>query len=86
MAGVGLVLTYKTSGVFNFAFGAVGTLAGYVFYALNITHGVPWPLAAFVSVILLGIVLGIVFEAFGRRLATAPLAIRIEAVSDIPAD
>jgi ABC-type branched-subunit amino acid transport system ATPase component/branched-subunit amino acid ABC-type transport system permease component len=79
MAGVGLVLTYKTSGVFNFAFGAVGTLAGYVFYALNVTHGVPWPLAAFVSVILLGIVLGIVFEAFGRRLATAPLAIRIVA-------
>ena len=27
LAGVGLVLTYKTSGVFNFAFGAVGTLA-----------------------------------------------------------
>ena len=28
LAGVGLVLTYKTSGVFNFAFGAIGAFDG----------------------------------------------------------
>jgi ABC-type branched-subunit amino acid transport system ATPase component/branched-subunit amino acid ABC-type transport system permease component len=77
LAGVGLVLTYKTSGVFNFAFGAVGTLAAYIFYSLNVTHGVPWPVAALLSTVVLGIILGYVFELFARQLSQAALAIRI---------
>jgi branched-subunit amino acid ABC-type transport system permease component len=35
LAGLGLVLTYKTSGVFNFAHGALATVAAYVFYVLT---------------------------------------------------
>jgi ABC-type branched-subunit amino acid transport system ATPase component/branched-subunit amino acid ABC-type transport system permease component len=79
MAGVGLVVTYKTSGVFNFAFGAVGTLACYVFYILNVEHGVPWPVAGLVAVVLLGFILGIGFEILARELARQALAIRIVA-------
>ena len=37
----GLVLTYATTGVFNFAHGAVGMIAGYVFFALSVQHGIP---------------------------------------------
>src|SRR5581483_639353 len=32
LAGVGLVLTYRTAGVFNFAHGAVAALGAYLFY------------------------------------------------------
>jgi branched-subunit amino acid ABC-type transport system permease component len=32
LSGIGLVLTYKTSGVFNFAHGALATVAAYAFY------------------------------------------------------
>ena len=83
LAGVGLVVTYKTSGVFNFAFGALGTLAAYIFYTLNVTHGVPWPVAALISVVGLGAVLGYLFEVFARRLSTAALAVRIVATLGI---
>ena len=34
MSACGLVLTYRTSGIFNFAHGAIGTLAAFVFYQL----------------------------------------------------
>ena len=45
LAAVGLVLTYKTSGIFNFAHGAVAAVAAYAFYDLHQLHGVPcrWP-------------------------------------------
>ena len=71
MAAVGLVLTYRTSGIFNFAHGALATLAAYVFYALYVGHGVPWPLAAVVAVLILGPALGITFERFARVLSRA---------------
>src|SRR5581483_6881837 len=38
IAAMGLVVTYKTSGVFNFAHGAVGMAATFVFYSLR-AHG-----------------------------------------------
>src|SRR5688500_18250290 len=49
-AGVGLVLTYRTSGVFNFAHGGVATVAAYSFYELHYRHGLPWPIALAVCV------------------------------------
>ena len=73
MAAVGLVLTYRTSGIFNFAHGALATLAAYVFYALYVGHGVPWPLAAVVAVGILSPALGITFERFARVLSRASL-------------
>ena len=35
LAGTGLVLTYKSSGIFNFGHGAIATVAAYVFYGLH---------------------------------------------------
>ena len=54
LAATGLVLTYKTSGIFNFGYGALATAAAYVFYWLYVDHGVDWKLAAFLSVFVLG--------------------------------
>ena len=45
LAGTGLVLTYKTSGIFNFAHGTIAALMAYAFYDLRERHDLPWPLA-----------------------------------------
>ena len=79
MAAVGLVVTYKTSGVFNFAQGAFGTAAAYLFFALHVQHGVPWPVAALISVGVLSVGLGFGMEALARRLATASLTMQVVA-------
>ena len=47
---VGLVLTYRTSGLFNFAHGAVAAAGAYVFYQLRTRNGLPWPVALVVAV------------------------------------
>jgi ABC-type branched-subunit amino acid transport system permease subunit len=42
LAAVGLVLTYKTSGIFNFAHGSIAAIAAFVFYFLYQQHHVAW--------------------------------------------
>src|SRR6266700_207363 len=77
LAGVGLVLTYKTSGIFNFAHGALATVAAYLFYTLHAQHGVSWPLSAAICVLGLGVGLGLCLELFARRLVLTSSAQRI---------
>jgi ABC-type branched-subunit amino acid transport system ATPase component/branched-subunit amino acid ABC-type transport system permease component len=77
LAGVGLVLTYKTSGVFNFAHGALATVSAFLFYTLYVEHGMPWPIAAAVCVIVAGPVMGLVFEQITRRLSNVSLAVKV---------
>jgi ABC-type branched-subunit amino acid transport system ATPase component/branched-subunit amino acid ABC-type transport system permease component len=83
LAGVGLVLTYKTSGIFNFAQGALATVAAYLFYFLNTDHGVAWPIAALISVVVLGAAMGIGFESIAKDIARTSLAWRIVATIGI---
>ena len=42
LAATGLVLTFKTSGLFNFAHGAIAAAAAYAFYDLHVLHGLNW--------------------------------------------
>ena len=74
----GLVLTYTTSGIFNFAHGAVAFAAAYLFYQLNTGAGVPTVpsliIAAFIFAPLLGLLLD---RLLLRRLAKAPVYARI---------
>jgi ABC-type branched-subunit amino acid transport system ATPase component/branched-subunit amino acid ABC-type transport system permease component len=79
LAAVGLVLTYKTSGVFNFAHGAMATVAAYAFYALHISHGVSWPVAALVCIVIVGPAMGLVLELLARAVGTATLEARVAA-------
>lgn len=73
LAAMGLVLTYTTSGVFNFAHGAVGMFATYVFYSLRVDAGVPTPLAIAIGVLGVGPALGFVIDrVLLRRLDGAP--------------
>jgi ABC-type branched-subunit amino acid transport system ATPase component/branched-subunit amino acid ABC-type transport system permease component len=77
LAGVGLVLTYKTSGIFNFAHGALAAVSAYMFYALHVQHGMPWVPAAVICVLVVGPLLGTALEWIARALSGASLAIRV---------
>jgi ABC-type branched-subunit amino acid transport system ATPase component/branched-subunit amino acid ABC-type transport system permease component len=74
----GLVLTYSTSGIFNFAHSAIAFSAAYLYYQLNTGEGLPiLPsviLVAFIYTPLLGLLLDRILL---RRLAKAPVYARI---------
>ena len=77
IAALGLVLTYKTSGIFNFGHGAIAAASAIVFFALHVQNGWPWPLAALVSVGLFGVVAGLLLERLAAGLGPATVAYRI---------
>jgi branched-subunit amino acid ABC-type transport system permease component len=76
LVAVGLVLTYKTSGVFNFAFGAQAFTSAVVFYVLVHDHG--WPLvpSALIAIVVVSLALGLLLDRFIFRLlrTSSPLA------------
>jgi ABC-type branched-subunit amino acid transport system ATPase component/branched-subunit amino acid ABC-type transport system permease component len=80
LTGTGLVLTYKTSGIFNFAQGAVATTGAYAFYILHddVLH-LPAIPTALICVFVLGPVLGLGLEAMARRLADASATMQVVA-------
>jgi branched-subunit amino acid ABC-type transport system permease component len=53
------VLTYKTSGIFNFAYGSLAALSVFVFYFLHNQHGLPWPYAALICLFVLSPIEGL---------------------------
>ena len=74
----GIVLTYQTSGIFNFSHGAVAFVCAYVYYQLHVGNNVPIVpaliLSVFVFAPLLGLLLG---KVLLRSLAKAPIYARI---------
>ncbi len=74
----GLVLTYTTSGIFNFAHGAVAFTTAYLYYQLNTGLDVPIVPAQIISSFLNAPVLGLLLDRILlRRLASAPVYARI---------
>jgi ABC-type branched-subunit amino acid transport system ATPase component/branched-subunit amino acid ABC-type transport system permease component len=88
LAGTGLVITYKTSGIFNFAQPALAAIASYIFWYLhfdNITPGpqFPWPVAALIAVGVAGPLMGIGMERIARGLANVATSLQILATSGL---
>lgn len=79
LAGVGLVLTFKTSNIFNFAHGAQAALGAYLMFELRQRSDIPWPVAALVALLLAGVVAGLVLERVAVALAKVPIAARVGA-------
>src|SRR5258708_32590888 len=74
----GLVLTYQTSGIFNFAHGAVAFTTAFVYYQLHTGQHIPIVPAAVISVLVFAPLLGLALDRILlRRLATAPVYARI---------
>jgi ABC-type branched-subunit amino acid transport system permease subunit len=80
LVAIGLVLTYKTSGVFNLAFGAQAYVSAAVYYDTHVRH--KWPiLAAFaLAVIVVAPLVGLILDrAIFRFMRTAPHVARLVA-------
>jgi branched-chain amino acid transport system permease protein len=78
LAASGLVLTYTTTGVFNFAHGAIGMLGAFAYWQLQVAWGWPVPLALAFVLLVLAPALGLVIErGIMRGLIDAPETVRI---------
>ena len=77
LAGSGLVLTYKTSGIFNFGHGALLTAASIVFYWIRVTLGWDWKVAFVLSVLVFGPIMGLVLEFVARTLSRQRTSMKI---------
>jgi branched-subunit amino acid ABC-type transport system permease component len=64
LASMGLVVTYRTSGVFNFAHGAVAMISTYAFYSLRVDAGWPTWLAVLTAVAGVAPAVGILISRF----------------------
>jgi ABC-type branched-subunit amino acid transport system ATPase component/branched-subunit amino acid ABC-type transport system permease component len=79
----GLVLTYQSSGIFNFAHGAVAFATAYLYFQLHeatSAGGLGWPIApaAIVAILVFAPLLGLLLDRMLlRRLADAPVYARI---------
>lgn len=67
VAASGLVVTYTTSGIFNFAHGAVGMLAAFTYWQLRFEWGWPAPVAVIVVLFVLAPLFGAVVERVVMR-------------------
>ena len=73
LLAIGLVLAYRTSGVFNIAFGTQAFASGALYYSLHTTHHWGVLPAFFVSVVLLAPAIGILLDrSLFRYLRSAP--------------
>jgi ABC-type branched-subunit amino acid transport system ATPase component/branched-subunit amino acid ABC-type transport system permease component len=79
----GLVLTYQSSGIFNFAHGAVAFTTAYLYFQLHSATadgGLGWPIvpSAIVAILVFAPLLGLLLDrVLLRRLADAPVYARI---------
>ena len=80
ISAVGLVLTYTSSRVFNFAHGAIAFFVAYFYYWLNTQHG--WPIVP-AAIVTLGVVSPLIglflWAVLFRHLTNAPPAVRLVA-------
>ena len=62
LSGVGLLVTYRVTGVFNIAHGAIAMMAAYLFWQLTDQWGLPMWLAALLVLVVIAPAFGIALE------------------------
>jgi branched-chain amino acid transport system permease protein len=67
ISATGLVVTYITSGVFNFAHGAIGMFLAFVYWGLRVDQGWPAPVALAVTLLVIAPVLGALLDIVVMR-------------------
>jgi branched-chain amino acid transport system permease protein len=78
IAASGLVVAYTTSGIFNFAHGALGMVLAFSYWELSVNQGWPVWLSLIVVLGVLAPLLGVAFERIlFRRLSTAPVGVTL---------
>lgn len=78
LSASGLVVTYTTTGVFNFAQGAIAMVGAFLYWQLRFDWGVPAPLAFLLVVLVAAPLFGAALDrVLMRRLVGAPLVVQI---------
>ena len=67
LTATGLVVTYITSGIFNFAHGAIGMVAAFAYWDLTVRYHWPAPLALVMCLFVLAPLVGVVIDSFVMR-------------------
>jgi branched-chain amino acid transport system permease protein len=70
VAAQGLVVTYATSGVFNFAQGAIGMFLAYVYWEFKVAIGLPVIVGILLTVLVAAPVMGVLIERLIMRFLT----------------
>src|SRR5580700_8463614 len=94
IASAGLVVTFESAGVLNFAFGSMAYVVARFYYWLNSQHGWGTDTAGFVSIVIAGPLLGIVLYAVLFRhlrgkstliklVATIGLSVALPSIADL---
>ena len=71
VAALGLVLTYRTSGIFNMGHGAIAAASAFVYYYLQVKVGLPSALAVAVVLFVVAPLFGLALELLSRGLGSA---------------
>ncbi len=80
LAGVGLVVTYTTSGIFNFAQGAIGMLMAYLFWQFSEGWGLPRAVVLVLVVLVIAPLFGFFLDRFAfSRAAQSTLVVQLMA-------
>jgi branched-chain amino acid transport system permease protein len=69
LSGMGLVVTYRATGVFNFSQGTIATLVAYSYWEMAAQHNVPRVIAGAIAILIIGPTVGLIVE----RLIFRPL-------------
>jgi len=78
ISACGLVVTYATTGIFNFAHGAIGCFLAFLYWELRVNRNWPAPLALFVVIFVAAPVLGVVLDkVLMQRLRNASLIVQL---------
>jgi branched-chain amino acid transport system permease protein len=77
LASLGIVLTYKTTGIFNFAYGGIAMFCAYVFWQLRDQWGLDQWIAIPILLVVVAPILGLILEAMFRSLASSAPEVQI---------
>jgi branched-chain amino acid transport system permease protein len=78
ISALGLVVTYSTTGIFNFAHGAIGAFLAFVYWELRVNRHWPAPLALFVVIFVIAPLIGIALDkVLMQRLRNAALVVQL---------
>jgi branched-chain amino acid transport system permease protein len=77
LASLGIVLTYKTSGIFNFAYGGVAMFCAYTFWQFRDRWGLSQWISLPLVLVVVAPVVGLVLEQIFRPLARAAVEVQI---------
>ncbi len=82
LSGTGFVITYKTSGIFNFSHPVMAAVAAYGFYFLHydtlyFNVQLSWPVSAAITILGLGTLMGLIMELVARGLARVATSLQV---------